>query len=375
MWNVVYFLVFLISFSLSAILTGFFRKVALNKGLVDRPAPRKVHQVPTPLLGGAGVISAFLLTVGLGLLSAFLLFKLAEGPGGYPWGPQCQIGEYLKEVIRHLPGALGVLPRLLIILSGGVLVFLFGLLDDIVGIKAGWKLLGQTLIGSLLFFWDLRITLFLSNPFFSFILTLGWFLLVTNSFNLLDNMDGLATGIALIASFLFFLYASQIGTLFIATLLSVFAGACAGFLRYNFPPAKIFLGEAGSTFLGYFLAVISITATFYCREAPTFLPVLAPIFILAIPLFDTLSVMIIRTREGRSIFTPGKDHLSHRLLKFGLSQRESVLVIYFLALGLGLPALLLRDLNLSAGLLLLLQGVLFLFVLTILESKQTVNTQ
>jgi UDP-GlcNAc:undecaprenyl-phosphate GlcNAc-1-phosphate transferase len=229
--------------------------------------------------------------------------------------------------------------------------------------------LGQGLIGLLLFSWGLRISLFVPNILFSLVLTLGWFLFITNSFNLLDNMDGLAAGTGLVSAFLFFLYAAGNGALFIATLLAVFAGAVLGFLRYNFPPAKIFLGEAGSTFIGYFLAVISITATFYYQEAPSYLPVLAPIFILAIPLFDTISVAIIRIRAGRSIFTPGKDHLSHRLLKFGLTKQESVVVIYLLALGLGLPALVLKKLPLAGGLVLLFQALLFLGVLTILESK------
>lgn len=353
MWNFVYLAAFLLSLILSLFLTPLFRKVALANGIVDYPAARKVHQVPTPLLGGAGLLFAFLTTILLGF--AFIAFFRSLLPQG---------------ITENLPGAFNTFPRLLIIIAGGVLIFLLGLVDDLVGLKAEWKLLGQGLIALLLFSWGLRISLFVPNMFFSLVLTVGWFLLITNSFNLLDNMDGLAAGIGLISTFLFFLYAVGTGSLFIATLLAVFAGAVLGFLRYNFPPAKIFLGEAGSTFIGYFLAVISVTATFYYQKAPSYLPVLAPIFILAIPLFDTFSVMVIRFREGRSIFTPGKDHLSHRLLKFGLTKRESVIVIYFLSLGLGLPALVLEKIPLTGGLILLFQALLFLGILTILESKR-----
>ncbi len=353
MWNFVYLASFLLSLILSLFLTPLFRKVALASGIVDYPAARKVHQVPTPLLGGAGLLFAFLITILLGF--AFIAFFRPLLPQG---------------ITENLPGAFNTLPRLLIIIAGGVLIFLLGLVDDLVGLKAGWKLLGQGLIALLLFFWGLRISLFVPNILFSIVLTLGWFLLITNSFNLLDNMDGLAAGVGLISAFLFFLYAAGAGSLFIATLLAVFAGAVLGFLRYNFPSAKIFLGEAGSTFIGYFLAVISVTATFYYQKAPSYLPVLAPIFVLAIPLFDTFSVMVIRFREDRSIFTPGKDHLSHRLLKFGLTKRESVIVIYFLSLGLGLPALVLEKIPFTGGLILLFQALLFLGILTILEEKE-----
>ncbi len=372
MWNFVYLAAFLLSLVLSLLLTPFFRKVALANGIMDYPAARKVHQVPTPLLGGAGLLFAFLLTVLLGFI--FVAFFRRFLP---------------QEIMENLPGAFNTLPRLLIIIAGGVLIFLLGLIDDLVGLKAGWKLLGQGLIALLLFFCGLRISLFVPNLLFSMILTVGWFLLITNSFNLLDNMDGLAAGVGLISTSLFFLYAIGNGALFISTLLAVFAGAVLGFLRYNFPPAnpvrrrrqlllassngaKIFLGEAGSTFIGYFLAVISVTATFYYQKAPSYLPVLAPIFILAIPLFDTLSVMVIRIREGRSVFTPGKDHLSHRLLKFGLTKQESVMVIYLLALGLGLPALVLEKIPLIGGLILLFQALLFLGILTILEKKEKI---
>ena len=352
MWNFVYLAAFLLSLVLSLLLTPLFRKVALANGIVDYPAARKVHQFPTPLLGGAGLLFAFLITILLGFI--FIGFFRPLLPPG---------------IIENLPGAFNTLPRLLIIVAGGALIFLLGLVDDLVGLKAGWKLLGQGLIALLLFFWGLQISIFVPNLFFSMVLTVGWFLLITNSFNLLDNMDGLAAGAGLISTSLFFLYAVGNGALFIATLLAVFAGAVLGFLRYNFPPAKIFLGEAGSTFIGYFLAVISIAATFYYQKALSYLPVLAPIFILAIPLFDTFSVMVIRLREGRSIFTPGKDHLSHRLLKFGLTKPEAVVVIYLLALGLGLPALVLEKIPLTGGLILLFQALLFLGILTILEKK------
>ncbi|HNQ36135.1 MAG TPA: MraY family glycosyltransferase [bacterium] len=352
MWALVYLAIFLVSCLLSVLLVPFVRRVALAQGLVDHPGPRKVHQNPTPLLGGAAILVALLGTVLFGYL-AFIPF-----------------GHLLPVALhRHLAGVVSVLPRLSLILFGGVLIFLFGLVDDLVGIRARWKLLGQAAIALLLFASGLRISLFLPGTAVPLLLTVGWLLFVTNSFNLLDNMDGLASGVAFIAAALFFLYAQVTGALFVSSLLAAFAGAVLGFLVYNRPPATIFLGEAGSTLLGYFLAVTGVTLTYYRQDSPSYLSVLAPVFILAIPIFDTLSVIAIRRREGRSIFTAGKDHLSHRLVRFGFSSREAVSIIYLLSLGLGLPALVLSHLSFAGSLILLLQGCIFLAVLSFLESR------
>lgn len=349
MWTLVFLSAFAFAWLASLCLVPLFRRLAVSRGLLDRPGERKIHHHPTPLLGGAGIVAAVCLTVLLGFPAALLL---------RPFWP--------AALAEHLPGALSVLPRLLLVLGGGVLVFLFGLVDDRRGLKAGWKLAGQALIALLLFASGLRITIFIPVPAISLLLTVGWILFITNSFNLLDNMNGLAAGTAFIASLLFFLYALGSGALFVALLLAALAGACLGFLRYNFPRASIFLGESGSTFLGYFLAVSAVVATFYHQEAPTHLPVLAPLFILALPIYDTLSVMLLRRRAGRSVFTPGRDHFSHRLVAAGLTRTRAVLTMYLLSLGMGLPALVLGELPLYGGSLLLLQGLLFLGVVSLL---------
>lgn len=351
MWALIFLAAFAVSLALSLLLVPLFRRAAIAAGVLDHPAERKVHRAATPLLGGGGIVASICLAVMLGLAGVFALRPLLPA-----------------DVARHLPGVAVLLPRLALLLGGGVMVFLFGLVDDVRGLKAAWKLVGQTLIALVLFASGMRITIFIPNTAVSLVLTVGWILFVTNSFNLLDNMNGLAAGTAVIAACLFFLYALESGALFIAVLLAVFIGAVLGFLRYNFPRASVFMGECGSTFLGYFLAVIPVAATYYHADSPSYLPVLAPLFILALPIYDTLSVMLIRAREGRSVFTPGKDHFSHRLVGFGLAPVRAVAAIYLLTLGVGLPALVLKHLPLKGGLLLLLQAAIFLAVVSALST-------
>jgi len=228
--------------------------------------------------------------------------------------------------------------------------------------------LGQVLVILPLITLGVRITLFIPNFYISSLITLLWMLAIINAFNLLDNMDGLTTGVGLIASFICFIVTSQQHQTFTSIALLAFAGALLGFLRYNFNPAKIFLGDAGSMFIGYILAVLTITASYYKEGLPTHLPVVMPILILAVPIFDTFSVISIRIKRKEPIFGGDKNHFSHRLVALGFSQRGAVLFIYLITFCLGITATLLTQVNILGGIIIFIQAALVLSIIALLES-------
>lgn len=344
---------FLVSYALSVNLVPWVRTNAVRLGLLDLPGARKVHRVPTPLGGGIAVFVATNVPIVGGLVVAWLLRD-----GAPDWVPAL--------LARHLPGLLSKASSVLVIVGGGVVLFALGLVDDRTGLGPRIKLAVQVAVALSVALLGVRVSLFVEAPWFGVLVTVGWVVLVTNSFNLLDNMDGLTSGVALIAALLFFWVAVQTGQWFVACYLLVLAGATAGFLRHNFPPATIFLGDAGSLFIGYQISILTVVSTFY-ESRYTVFPVALPILILAVPLFDTASVVWIRWREGRPIFVGDKKHLSHRFVEAGMSPTEAVLVIYLLTLAAGIGAVILyRTDTIGAGLL-LLQLLVLLAVVGLLE--------
>lgn len=349
MWNFIYLGFFVISFLFSLGFIPLFRKIAFRFGIVDIPSDRKIHKKPTPLLGGLGIFFSFFLSILLGLILVRSNFLFG----------------FLKD---YIPGIYSVLPKLLSLLSGGAIVIIYGILDDIYIFKALSKLLLQILSSTIIFISGIRITFFIPNAFVSYIITIFWLILMMNSFNLLDNMDGLSAGVAFITGFILFVFAFEMEQLFIATILSVFLGSILGFLFYNFPPAKIFMGECGSSFIGYFLGTVSILLTYYKYEGgKNFLPVFIPLIVFSVPFFDTISVMWIRKKKGYSIFTADKNHLSHRLVAFGMTQKQAVLFIYLLTLTTGINALILKNLNIFGGIEIIIEVILILTLIAILE--------
>ncbi len=350
MWIRIYLIIFIFSFFLSYFLTVLFKKIAFSVKILDYPSPRKIHKEPTPLLGGIAIFLAFFITVILGIIAVKLNL----------------IPEFLKD---YIPGIRKVSSKIYAILAGGLLVIGFGLFDDIFGLKPYQKLLLQIVASILIFSVGIRISLFIPNLVFSFIITICWLIFMMNSFNLLDNMDGLSAGIALICGFILFIFSFQMKQFFISTILVVFLGSIAGFLKHNFPPASIFMGECGSSFLGFFLGVIAILLTFYQYEPQkSFLPVFTPLIVFSVPFFDTISVIWIRKRKRVSIFRADKNHLSHRLVNLGMTQKQTIIFIYFLTLCTGMGALLLSNLNIFGGILVVLQTVIILCIVAILEA-------
>lgn len=241
---------------------------------------------------------------------------------------------------------------------GLFLVFLVGLLDDVRRLPPYTKLLLQLVVGCFVVIGGVRIELipwlWLSVP-----LSVLWFMLVMNAFNLLDNMDGLAAGIGTIAAVFYALQAIALRQGDVVVLAAVIAGACLGFLRYNFPPAKIFMGDAGSHLLGLSLAALVLMGSW--RNSTQLLSILAiPMVILAVPIFDTCFVTLQRLLHHRHPFRGGIDHLSHRLVILGLSQRQTVLVLYGVGIGFGTLSLASLGLKPLAGI------VIGLFALTAL---------
>jgi len=322
------------SFVLSVFLCAIARVVAPWFGLVDRPGGRKAHRAPTPLAGGVAIWLTVVLIIGLG--------ALALGPGR----------AYLPaSVAIHAGGAWERVGQLSLILGLASLIMAMGLADDRVGL--GWKLrLGvQTALATILVVSGIRLTLFkpFDLPVLSGAITVLWIVGLTNSFNFLDNMDGLAAGVGLIAASLFVAAQVEVEGRFVPALLLVLVGALAGFLVHNRYPARLFMGDAGSNFLGFLLGTLTVVGTF-TRPEQGYSPygVLTPLLVMAVPLYDTVSVILIRIREGRSPFEADRRPFSHRLVDRGLTPPLAVRTIYLVTLAGGLGALLLPRRSMDA---------------------------
>ncbi len=292
-------LIFTAALALALAATPAARKLAVRTNMVDQPAQRKAHLTPTPLLGGLAIYAAVLL--------ALIFF-----------------GD--KFYVHQVAG----------IIVGATLISFLGLWDDRMPLPAWIKLLGQLLPAVVLILTGVKVSIFPWEAL-NVVTTLIWVLFITNAVNFLDNMDGLSAGIAGMASAYFLLLAALSGQYLVGALAAAMLGACIGFLVYNFNPASIFMGDTGSLFLGFVLAALGIKLRF-----PTNIPAvtwLVPVLVLGVPILDTSLVIISRLRRGKNPFTtPGKDHLSHRLVKMGYTRREAVLTLYLLGSIFGMIA-------------------------------------
>ncbi len=343
---------------MSTLLCRMIRTGARRVGFVDQPAARKIHAEPIALGGGLG----FFLTTALLIAGGVVFAMLQARSGPLPWLP-----DLLK---RHIPAIADRAGLVFFVLGGGVVVFLLGLLDDVWQLSPWVRLGVQAVVAAVLWFVseDLRVTAFVGAGWLSCLYTVLWIVGMTNAFNLLDNMDGLSAGVAVVASFVFLVVAVLTQQYFLAAILLVFAGSLLGFLVFNFSPATLFMGDAGSTFIGYFLGTLTILFTFYTERGHN--PVSAivvPLVILAVPLYDTTSVVLIRLTSGRPIFGADKNHFSHRLVALGMSTRAAVLTIYLVTLCTGLLAPLLLRLETGMALLVFANVLLILVLIWLLE--------
>lgn len=315
---------------ISFIATPIARKLAQGIGFVDNPQIRKVHQVPMPMLGGVAIYLGVVAAVALGGTSSFV----------------------------ELVGVMG----------GATVMTLLGLWDDRVGLGPLPKIAGQLLAGALLILAGVQINLFQYQAL-NIGLTLFWIIGICNAINFQDNMDGLAAGLSTVSSAFFLMLAIVEGLGLVATLAAATLGACVGFLYYNFSPASLFMGDAGSLLLGFVLAVLGIKLEFTGR--PLAATWMIPIIILGVPIFDTTLVVLSRIRRRKPVYQGGKDHTSHRLVSvLGMTHARSVMTLYLVSAALGLVAVMLRDATpLQARLLLIGLSAAFVSALVWLEVR------
>ena len=316
----IYLVIVIVSFLSAWGLTHWAIALSTRHDAFDLPGPRKIHQTKVPNLGWVGIFGGWL--VPLGLLA---LVVCAMQRWGYTRNP------IFAGMLRKMPTMAGIV-------AGGVLSLFFGWLDDRRKMSPLWKLLVQTGLGSLLCALGIRITLF-SSHWLSAPLTIAWVLCVMNAFNLLDNLDGTCAGVAMIGCFLFLCVAAWLKQYLICLLLAGFLGSLGGFLLLNFPPARIFMGNAGSSFVGYIMVTLTILETFYKRGVPSHLAVITPVLILAVPIYDTTCVVLIRVYHRLPVYRGDTNHFAHRLLERGLTSPQTVLAIYGITLVVGMGSL------------------------------------
>jgi UDP-GlcNAc:undecaprenyl-phosphate GlcNAc-1-phosphate transferase len=333
--------------------------------LIDHPEIRKIHTTPTPLGGGIGIWLGVVLPVGAAHVTVWLV-RLGESSPA--WIPQ--------EIVLHFDGVLYRSGQMWAILAAGTLLACMGLLDDLKNIPWQPRLLIQCLVAVALVAGGVRATVFAPQPWVGMVLSVLWILVLVNTFNFLDNMDGLSSGTAMIASLLFaviMLASTSEPHWLVGGALLVLAGSLGGFLFFhNWAPARIFMGDSGSYFIGLLLACLTILGTFYEESSGMSRHViLAPLCILAVPLYDFCSVMLIRLSQGRSPFQPDKSHFSHRLVEIGMQPQFAVLTIYLATVTTGLGALLLYQVPGWTGALLVV--ALIACVLAIIAILETVG--
>jgi UDP-GlcNAc:undecaprenyl-phosphate GlcNAc-1-phosphate transferase len=328
-----------LAFALSLASVPLVRAIASWCGVLDVPAARKLHAVATPLLGGAAVYAAFAATVLVNFSFSLQLKGVAVG---------------------------------------ATIVVIVGILDDIYDLPARVKLVGQVMAGIVAMAYGVTLSVVPHQvpgaAAFNIVLTLLWFLTVTNALQFLDGMDGLAAGLGAMAALFFALAALQTGQRYLMFLAAPLVGACLGFLPYNFRPsrrASIFLGDAGASFIGFTLAGLAVMGE-WAQDDPL-VALLTPMLILSVPLFDIAYVGILRVVTGKVhsvgewLAYTAKDHIHHRFEALGLNRPETVLVILAIAATLGLSALLLKFANRAEAMLVLVQAGCILAIIAVLE--------
>ncbi|MFA7231212.1 MAG: MraY family glycosyltransferase [Victivallaceae bacterium] len=327
LWQHLYLFVFLAGTILCLCLTPVFQKLAEATDFMDRPKDQshKGHGKATPLLGGAAMFTSWILCI----IAGYIVIRT------------CNPEKISLELADNISGLNYVSGKLFFICLGALLATVLGLVDDRLTLGAGMKFFGQFIVAAIAVTWGgVQISVFFNNPIIIWGMSVLWIMLMMNAINFFDNMDGLAVGTITIAMALFTVVAAINQQYFIAALGALSCGVGVGFWFYNHTPATIFMGDSGSHFLGYMAAVIAASVTFFDRTySLSRFPVLVPIFILAVPLFDSLAVVVIRLRNHKPIYIGDHNHISHRFLKMGMSRKRAVQMVHLMALILGLSVL------------------------------------
>ena len=314
---------FLLAFITSFVMVPYTIKLAKKVGAIDYPSDRRVNKRPVPRIGGIAVIAGFLVS------AIYLIITMAI------------------EGNLDLNGQENYKMKLLGFLLGIIVLSIFAYADDVKTLKPWQKLIGQVLAALIVYFFGIRIDTIneiVIHPVLNFILTIGWIVGITNAINLIDGLDGLSSGVSLISCIsLLIIFSTNDSPLISIILITALAGAIGGFLPFNLNPAKTFIGDVGAQFLGFSLATISILGV---AKTVTLVVLIAPILVLALPIFDTLFAIIRRIVKGKSlkaVFQADKGHLHHRLMKRGFSQKQAVAILYGASASLGMFAVILID--------------------------------
>ena len=320
---------FLVSAIFACAVTPLIRKWAPALGLIDLPGHRKVHVLPTPRGGGIAIFLGIFIPI-----LALSIFGL--------------LGQHTRfQGLQDIAAELGNDSRRLIQMSsiaiGAIVLFLTGLADDRWNLSWKFRLVLQLSVAVGVVMAGVRATVFVDQPWFGFAATVLWILVLTNAMNFLDNMDALSAGIGLIASLIFagiMVVMVRTPTMSVALPLVLLSGALMGFLFWNRPPASIFMGDCGSNLIGFLLATLTVTGTFYESTGSRHV-MLAPLCVMAVPLYDFCTVILIRLSQRRSPFHGDKSHFSHRLVELGMRPAHAVLTIHLTTAMTGLGGLLL----------------------------------
>lgn len=319
---------FLLAFITAFVITPYTIRLAKKVGAVDYPNDRRINKKPMPRLGGLAVIAGFMVS------AIYLIITMSI---------EKKVNFAEEGLNRKLIGCL----------LGAIILGITCYIDDVKDIKPLVKLAGQVIAAIVVVSSGVLIDNFtipfkennvMLNEVFSFVLTVGWIVGITNAINLIDGLDGLSSGITLISCIsLLIIFALNESPLIAIILITALAGAIVGFLPYNFNPAKTFIGDVGSNFMGFAIAVISILGV---AKTYTAIVIIAPIIVLALPIFDTLWAIvrrIVKTKSIKGVFKADKGHLHHRLMAKGYTQKQAVLILYGITATLGMVAIILLD--------------------------------
>ena len=346
------------SFVLSVVLTAVAKKLALGRGFSARPSVDRFGERVVPLGGGVAIFAC----LGFFMAGGIIIVKLLGLAGGLNW-----LGE---SVTIHIDGFVSKIPELAIVIAAAGAFCLLGLWDDIKHLRPSTKLIVQFIVALIVAAGaNVRVELFIADRIVTSLLSAFWIVMIINAFNFLDNMDGASGGIAAITVAILFVMAASSGQVFVGALSIVFVGTMLGFLIFNFCPASIYMGDAGSFVVGFFVAILTLRTTYYHQaQSGRWYAVLTPLVIMALPLYDFISVTILRIAQGKSPFVGDTQHFSHRLKKRGLSETQAVLTLYLATLCTGAGAIVLSQVSAAYAILIFVQTVMILAIIAVLET-------
>ena len=349
--------VFAGAFLMSLVLTAVVRVFSLKTNFVSRLQKDRFGESIVPLGGGIGIF----ITIATMLIAAIIVVKFLLPTPLFAWLDD--------SVTIHSKGFLDKLPALVVILACALVLHIVGLIDDKKHLGPFLKLFVQFGAAfAAVHFADVRVEFFIQNKIVTTVLSVFWIVLIINAFNFLDNMDGLSAGIAVITSSVLFAAAALSGQVFIGGVALIFIGAMLGFLVFNFPPAKIFMGDCGSLVVGFFVALLTLKTTYYNQVYQSGIyAVFMPLVVMAVPLYDFASVTILRLSQGKSPFVGDTQHFSHRMKRRGLSNTQTTLTLYLATLCTCVGAVFLYQVDLLGACLIFAQTIMILIMIAILE--------